>query len=251
MIKLNGHIVKPTIFPDGTSQVWDLPTDKVCNPNAKIEWRFENEAEIMHVLQLADLCNACTAGVDKVSLHIPTLPYARQDKNINNHSTFALRTFLQVLTVGEKFKKITTVDVHNPSSLRYTNIENILPHERIKEVIEEVKPDLICFPDAGASLRGYNTLGITSFNLEKRRNQKTGEIEGLKTALPLNLKGLNILLVDDLCDGGRTFIEAAKVLYKMGASGVSLYTSHGIYSKGVKVLKDAKIKRIFNFEGEV
>lgn len=251
MIKLNGLEVKPTMFPDGTSQVWQLPTDKVCNPNAKITWEFENDSEIFHVLQLADLCNACTAGIDKVSLHMETMPYARQDKNINNHNTFALKTFLDVLYAGDKFKDITVIDVHNPSSIRNTTIKNSVPNDRIKEVIEEVKPNLVCFPDAGASQRGYNTQGVTTFNLEKKRNQSTGEIEGLKTALPLNLKGLSILLVDDLCDGGRTFIEAAKVLYNMGAKSVSLYTSHGIYSKGVDVLKQAKIKRVFNYNGEV
>jgi len=253
MIKLNGHIVTPTIFPDGTSQVWKLPLDKVCNPAAKIEWDFENEAEIFHILQLADLCNACTAGIDKVILSMTTMPYARQDKNITNNSTFALKTFLSILTSFQRFKRIEIVDIHNASSIeRYGDfIVNKIPDERIKEVIDEVKPDLIVFPDAGASMRGYNTQGLTSFNLEKKRNQSTGEIEGLKTALPLNLTGLKLLILDDICDGGKTFIEAAKLLYNMGASEVHLYTSHGLYTKGTQVLKEAGIKRIFNYKGEV
>lgn len=254
MIKLNGHIVTPTIFPDGTSQIWKLPEAKVCNPDATIEWEFENEAEIIHVLQLADLCNACTAGMDKVKLYMPFLPYARQDKGISNHTTFALKTFLSVLSSQPRFKEIKIIDTHSPSNVSgwgiTNNIKNVIPDERIKEVIDEVKPDLIVFPDAGASMRGYNTQGLTSFNLEKKRNQSTGEIEGLKTALPLNLTGLKLLILDDICDGGKTFIEAAKLLYNMGASEVYLYTTHGLYTKGVSVLKDAGIKRVFNYKGE-
>lgn len=253
MIKLNGHIVTPTMFPDGTSQVWKLPVNKVCNPEAKIQWDFENEAEIIHVLQLADLCNACTSGAEKCSLIMNYLPYARQDKNINNDSTFALRTFLELLKY--KFSKIEVVDAHNPHIFKsYSGslpIINKMPDERIKEIIEDIKPDLIVFPDAGASNRGYNIQGIQSFNLMKKRNQLTGEIEGLKTELPLNLNGLKLLIVDDLCDAGRTFIEAAKLLYNMGASEVNLYTSHGLYTNGVDCLRDSGIKRIFNYKGEV
>lgn len=254
MIKLNGHIVTPTIFPDKTSQVWKLPVNKVCNPEAKIEWEFENEAEIMHVLQLADLVNACTAGVNKVKLYMPYLPYARQDKNTTNESTFALDTFLSVLCGRQRFSEIKVIDAHsthkfNAYSAAY-GLKNEIPNDRIKEVIEEVKPNLICFPDAGASNRDYNTQGVTSFNLEKKRNPATGEIEGLKTELPLDLAGLKILIIDDLCDAGGTFIQAAKLLYNMGASEVYLYTTHGLYTKGVEVLKEAGIKRVFNYKEE-
>lgn len=255
MIKLNGLVVTPTIFPDGTSQVWKLPMNKVCNPAAIIEWEFENEAEIIHVLQLADLCNGCSAGVDKVKLVMPFLPYGRQDKNVTNESTFALRTFLDVLGSGQKFKEIKIVDVHNPNSLEGRPvlaqvIRNEIPNDRIKEVIDEVKPNFVVFPDAGASKRGYSTQGVPTFNLQKTRNQMTGAIDSLKTELPLNLTGLNLLILDDICDGGKTFIEASKLLYGMGASEVNLYTTHGLYTKGVDVLKDAGIKRVFNFKGE-
>ena len=43
----------------------------------------------------------------------------------------------------------------------------------------------------------------------------------------------------------------AKELYKLGALEVQLFTTHGIYSKGVQVLKDAGIVKIFNRKGEV
>jgi ribose-phosphate pyrophosphokinase len=252
MIKLNGHIVTPTIFPDGTSQVWKLPEAKVCNPDATIEWEFENEAEIIHVLQLADLCNACTAGMNQVKLYMPFLPYARQDKGINNHSTFALKTFMSILCSQTRFSQIKIIDAHSPvNATGWARVLNVLPDERIREVIDEVKPNLIVFPDAGAGQRGYNTQGVTSFNLEKKRNQETGEIEGLKTALPLDLRKLKLLIIDDICDGGKTFIEAAKLLYNLGAAEVHLYTTHGLYTKGTECLKEAGIKRIFNFKGEV
>jgi len=46
-------VVKPTIFPDGTSQVWKLPLDGLNY--VKIKWQFESEGEIVHLDQLMHL----------------------------------------------------------------------------------------------------------------------------------------------------------------------------------------------------
>jgi ribose-phosphate pyrophosphokinase len=42
-------------------------------------------------------------------------------------------------------------------------------------------------------------------------------------------------MVDDICDGGRTFIELAKELRGMGAEKVHLYVTHGFFTKGLSV----------------
>ena len=45
------------------------------------------------------------------------------------------------------------------------------------------------------------------------------------------------MIVDDICDGGQTFIELAKALEKQGAHQIFLYVTHGIFSKGLDTLK--------------
>lgn len=250
MIKLNGMEIKPTIFPDGTSQVWKVGIFDVQRPKNyefNIEWDFENEAEIFHILQLHNLINSVSAR--GVNLIIKYLPYGRQDKFVSNETTFALNTFKRILS-SFHFNKIEVLDAHNPKSLPESWI-NLIPNERIKEVTNESKSTIICFPDYGASQRGYSTSNLPLFTLDKKRDQTTGEIIGLKCDLPLDLTGHKVLILDDICDGGRTFIEAKKVLDCMGADEVNLYTTHGIYSKGVEVLKESGIKRIFNYKGEV
>ena len=58
-------------------------------------------------------------------------------------------------------------------------------------------------------------------------------------------------MVDDLCDGGATFILLAKELLSKGAKEVHLFVSHGIFSRGLGVLFDAGIKRVFVKDGEM
>lgn len=248
MIKLNGNIVTPTRFPDGTGQIWKL--DLISQrPDNIIEWIYEDDSELTMVAQLGLLINKHTEMAP--TLRIPFLPYSRQDKIVSNKETFGLIPFISLLNgIRGFFNVIETVDVHNPNSIPAW-IFNKMPNYRINEVIKISQADIICFPDAGAAKRGYTTEGLPSFNLDKKRNQTTGEIEGLECKLPLALDGKTVLIVDDICDGGRTFIEAAKVLYNLRASKVHLYTTHGLYTKGIDVLKKNGLKRIFNYKGEV
>jgi ribose-phosphate pyrophosphokinase len=70
----------------------------------------------------------------------------------------------------------------------------------------------------------------------KVRNPENGEI--LRTEIQDgDYKGKNLLIVDDICDGGRTFIELAKVLREHNPSRIDLYITHGIFSKGFEVFE--------------
>ena len=248
MILLNNNQINVTKFPDNTSQVWNIGNNLSSNHINKIQWNFEDESELFHLIQLITLIKK----LDPIStndLHIPFLPYSRQDKVISDQTTFALTPFVSVIeSLG--FDIVSTVDVHNPNSIP-KHWRNIIPVNRIREVIEKVQPHLICFPDEGAANRGYPTNNVSSFSLEKKRCQFTGSIESLKLSRPVNVKSRSILIIDDLCDRGGTFIRAAELLNNLGASVISLYTTHGIYSGGKDLILDGGIDRLFNLTEEI
>ena len=52
-----------------------------------------------------------------------------------------------------------------------------------------------------------------------------------------DVTGKSVLIADDICDGGRTFIELAKVLKERGAAHIHLHVTHGIFSKGKAVFE--------------
>ena len=49
MIKVQGHRIEPTIFPDETTQVWKLPAEVLSAATVHVDWRFEHEAELFQV----------------------------------------------------------------------------------------------------------------------------------------------------------------------------------------------------------
>jgi len=257
MLSINGIEIKPTIFPDKTSQIWLLPNE-VLEPisysdNSKsfeILWKFEGEGEIVHLCQLLLLLHSVDNRAKK-NLWIRTLPYARQDKEVSNQTTFAFRAFAWMLN-NLDLDEIFIIDPHN-----YQLTEELIPDCTILQVesnidytYAECEADNIVFPDKGASKR-YQLTYKNPVILDKVRDQLTGEITGLKIVSGEVKIGRSYLIADDICDGGKTFIETAKILYLYGAKNVHLYVSHGIFSKGLEPLREAGIKRIFTYDGEV
>lgn len=275
MIKLNGIELKQSksadkdqqniisIFPDGTSQCWKLSDELLTSKRFDIEWEFESEAELIHICQLVDILKKhrhtysvveddyVQKNISKdITLHIPYLPYARQDKDIANDATFALHTFANIIN-QLKLNRVTAYDTHSNIAQKLINhFQNIFSVKPIAQAYLESESNCIVFPDEGAKNRYAAYFDNTDIVYAKKvREQLTGEIKSVK--LSGDVEGKNVLIVDDLCDGGGTFIKLAELLYLKGANKVNLYTSHGIYSGGLEVLKEANILMVFNKDGRV
>lgn len=220
-------------FPDGTSQAWQF-SDNLNQQNSKIIWHFEDEAEFTTVLQIVDFL---LESDSYPRLIVPFLPYGRQDKDYNG--TFALRTFVNTLA-GLGLNEIITFDQH--SSDDFGMIKNVSPYKFFQTIIKE--NHFVVFPDEGAKKRYKKMITNSSTYAQKVRNQITGEIEGLELVekIPENM---NILMIDDLVDGGRTFIELATVLKPYNPKSVELAVSHGIFSKGKQILLDNGIDFVY------
>lgn len=246
MISVNGIEITPTIFPDGTSQVWKIDENIFKDRTAFIRWDFENESEIFHLMQLVDLLR--TGREARINLNMPYLPYGRQDKRISNNTTFALTTFARILD-SLNLSNIITTDMHSEELKYLVNCE-VRDEPAFKyytDAFEKCGADIMAYPDDGAFKR-YKS-GFNPIIGHKNRDQETGYILGYK--IEGNPEGKKILMVDDICDGGMTFRLMARELYKQGAEEVHLYVTHGIFSRGLEVLHADGIQRIFTMDGEV
>lgn len=246
MIKLNNQFVNVTMFPDNTSQVWKLSEELLTGHRATITWDFSNEAEFMQIAQLKNLLDH---NKIKSTLYISYLPYGRQDKPVSNTTTFALTTFANLLNSLE-FDSIEILDPHSiVATDLIKNSKAVYPARKIYDIAWE-HADMICYPDKGARekyLKLY-TFPCEMIFGDKVRDQLTGHITSFK--FDGNVKDKRVLIVDDICDGGATFTILAKDLLASGAKSVVLFVTHGIFSKGTRVLFDAGIKRVFTKDGE-
>lgn len=247
MIYINGLLLNVTMFPDNTSQVWKVKTLDIPDTNyVHIRWDFEHEGEFMHLAQLKHLTSKLGF---RASLQLDYLPYARQDKVVDNNATFALRTFAKLLNTLE-FESIRCMDPHSHIAKDIiTNFEPVYPKNHVHSAVCTLNTDLVCYPDAGALDKYTDKYALPYVWGMKKRDQSTGNITNYE--LVGVVADCRILIVDDICDGGATFVLLAAALYKAGAKEVNLYVTHGIFSKGLKPLKDAGIKRVFTFKGEV
>jgi ribose-phosphate pyrophosphokinase len=97
-------------------------------------------------------------------------------------------------------------------------------------------------PDAGSNKKIYDlakSIGYTNeiIRCDKLRDIPTGQI--IETIVYKDdLDGKDAIIVDDICDGGKTFIELAKVLKQKNVGKIYLVVTHGIFSNGFEGLAE-------------
>jgi ribose-phosphate pyrophosphokinase len=120
----------------------------------------------------------------------------------------------------------------------------------LDEVTAEIgfdpEQDYLFFPDAGAQKRYSKVRGYKELVGFKSRDFQTGEIKSLEIVGNVDHDEFKVLIVDDLCSYGGTFMLSAEKLKKIGAAQIYLLVGHcekSIY-KG-KILESDLIDKVF------
>lgn len=188
-----------------------------------------------------------------ISLHIPYLPYARGDRVFEVGNPHPLKTFIERLH-NLRFDEIFVCDIHNINAIN--QLKNQLECGDMKITMktqldcfkdsqchnfsEKYPYDVVVAPDNGARnkaryIANYLEAGFRC--CEKERDVSTGQIKGINLPDNYDYKGMNVLIPDDILDGGGTFIPIAKELKKRGANRVDLYITHMIGFKGLEIFE--------------
>lgn len=261
MIQLNEHIIGNDRFPDGTL-LMKLPFSP--KPSNEIRWHYENDAELFKLICLVKSMREMYKGV-RIDLFMPYLPNARQDRVKNPEDVFTLKYFCEIINSLE-FDTVFVTDVHSNVGLALLDrVREIKPWGQIHnaltkitfmetgDVMHEAREEcyknlLLFYPDEGAMKRYSGEMGMPFVFGVKKRNWETGAIEGLDLMGSVeDIKGKNILIIDDICSKGGTFYHSAKRLKEAGAANIYLYVTHcenTIY-EGELLKEDSLIKHIF------
>jgi ribose-phosphate pyrophosphokinase len=217
--------------------------------NVMIETQLKNANYIMELFMATDALRR--EGAACISLIAPYIPYGRQDRVMVPGEPLSIRVFAELLNSQgydavytlDNHSSVTTALINNCVEINLSRIMLDLESTVIDVIRKETQADInlqIISPDAGSEKRTLSiarTLRLEILYASKVRNVQTGKITETKLAAA-NLTGVSCLIIDDICDGGRTFTELAKILREKCASFIYLYVSHGIFSNGVVDLFD-------------
>jgi ribose-phosphate pyrophosphokinase len=210
-----------------------------------IESRVRNSDDLMALFLATDALRR--VYVDAViDLFIPYFPYARQDRVCNNGEALSVSVAAQLIN-SQNYNSVIVVDPHSPvtSALIHRCIiwDQVDVFKRIKDCWSEwtiVAPDQGALKKTEDFAKRVGAAGVVSCS--KNRELATGKITGMYINGPGDMSHMNLLVLDDICDGGRTFIELAALIQRVGPSyqplKMELAVTHGIFSKGVGVVAD-------------
>ena len=236
-------------FPAGEVH-FNLDTSLVVDNALHITTDLSNSDEIIQLMLFADAFR----HKDKY-LELLYTPYARQDRRTSHGEPFSLRAFAKMIN-SCGFKRVTVYDPH--SDVTAALIDNIFVIKRVDLVIKNdvfaagsYGNSIIISPDVGA-LKANQPIAqhykIPHISATKIRDVETGEITATKIHTDIDLMGKDLFILDDICDGGRTFVELAKVLKGHKPKTLNLYCTVSISEKGRHAVRQYYDTMTFNHE---
>lgn len=180
-------------------------------------------------------------NVKEINLFIPYFSAARQDRVMVAGEPLSVKVYADIIN-SQNYKKVTVFDPHSEvASALLNNVEVIDNHEHVRECLATINEDIVLIsPDGGALKKIYKLSaylgGIEVIECSKKRDVKTGKLSGF-TVYADDLKGKTGVVVDDICDGGGTFLGLGKALQEKNVGDLHLIVSHGIFNKGFEALE--------------
>lgn len=184
---------------------------------------------------------------------VPYFPFARHDRKINARDSRPL----EFAIAGVRHLDLLVIDPHS-------DITGMLNHVPQADVVRQFRlcgleeasaiyGDIIyAIPDAGASKKAGSWLaGKNSVQCLKKRDMATGKLSGFQVVDGDKITGKRVIIVDDICDGGGTFLGLAEELNRYEPAGLTLAITHGLFTKGnegLQALNDAGYNEIWTLD---
>lgn len=233
MIKIDGKVLDIGNFPDGTLLFKYAPNLEQITENVRIFWKYENDREFLALIYLVK--HLRERGCIDIFLAMPYIPNARMDRTKNKEDVFTLKYFAELLN-SLNLRQVVVLDPHSDvSTALIKNLSVDTPKSYIEDALFRMKTKegvdtdhiLVFYPDNGSARRYADMVNRYYAYGSKKRDWETGKIVGLDIVdNGFDLKGKDILIVDDICSRGGTFYHSAKKLKELGAKDIYLYVSH-------------------------
>lgn len=236
-------------YADGSLRVTIPGINKIRHRYCIIEAYIESLDDLMVVAQIKDIIvRNSVAAPPLFTLNIDGTAYSRYDRVMYKDQSdgFGAKVYADfVNSIG--FHVVTMKDAHSGVITKFLNATNIPQFALAERSIPShgVESWGIVAPDKGSQIKLKNPVVIC----DKTRNPETGKIGGIEvTNVDTSIEQYDhLVVVDDICEGGGTFIGVADALKRDERTKdkqVSLYITHGLFTKGVEHLLE-KFDKIY------
>jgi ribose-phosphate pyrophosphokinase len=196
-----------------------------------IQSTFPNSDNLMELLLMIDA--AKRASAKSIIAVIPYFGWARQDRKDNPRVAIGAKLVADLLSVSG-INRLITMDLHADQIQGFFDVpvDHLYASTVFLDEIKSLNLDnlVIATPDVGGTKRAntyakhLNVPMVICYKLRKKAN----EISEMK--IIGDVKGMDIILVDDIVDTAGTITKAAELMMEGGATSVRAIASHAVMS---------------------
>jgi len=249
--KIKANLIKSEvkIFPDGESKI---TLKGKFSKNKTIVIQSVYPPVDTNLIQLLSMISKAKENSNEVIAIIPYLGYARQDREFLPGEIVTMKV-LGSLFKGLGLSKIIVIDIHSKIGLKQFKIksENLTAIPDLVKYFKKIKMEdpLIVSPDQGGKERAEKfakEADLDFIALQKFRDRKTGKVR-IKNGDIDNVKGRDLILVDDMISTGGSIVKATEFLKKQKCNRVFVACTHALLiNNAEKKIKDAGVTKIIS-----
>lgn len=240
-------------YPDGqvsikiNFEMMDVGSAREHPPEAiLIKARMNNYDDLFYILAATDALK--NWGVGQIDLFVSCFLGQRSDRRFFDGQSFDLKIIANIVK-SQHYHRITLFHPHSDvlaALLDPDDTGKVITID-MKQYVQLALADIeakhgvqakLVSPDPGAFKWVFKMAGKLGRAVVSANKSRDGFTDVITTDVQADVKGKICLIVDDYCDGGRTFVQLAELLIVQGAAAVYLVTAHGLYSNGIGDVED-------------
>ena len=196
-----------------------------------VQSTFPNSDNLMELLLMIDAAKRASAR--SICAVVPYFGWARQDRKSKPRVSIGAKLVADLLSVAG-IDRLMTMDLHADQEQGFFNVpvDHLYASTVVLPYIQSLNLDKLCIatPDVGGSKRAASYakyLDCPMVLCNKSRN-KANEVADMQ--IIGDVKGMDVVLVDDIVDTAGTITKAADLIMQHGARSVRAVASHCIMS---------------------
>lgn len=202
-----------------------------------------------HYQDLKRIIGAIAGKARRISVIMPMIYEGRQDRRSQRESLDCALALQELVHMG--VTNIITFDAHNSSvqnAIPYHGFENVHPTYQMLKALVATVPDIsftpeelvIFSPDQGGMARCVYYSSILGLDLSMfyKRRDYTHVVNGKNPIvaheyLGGDIRGKDVIVVDDIIASGESMMDVAHKLREMGARRIFMFASFGLFCEGL------------------